>query len=337
MSATTHGRILASEFRPAAGLAGAHVQTLLGGAPFARRPRARRERWELPDGDFLDLDWVAPRGTSWALVLPGLTGHLGSAYAVRLLRSLSARGFRAGLLNYRGHSGIPNRLATGYHAGFTRDLDLLVSCLARSGGPGVLAGYSMGGNLLLKWLGERGADAPVAAAAAVSVPFELAPAAESLRHGAGRGYDRYLLPGLRRYVRRKAPQIAGSIPLPPLRRLRSIRDFDEHITAPLHGFAGAADYYARSSCRPWLGRIGVPTLIVNAIDDPLVPAATLPAANELAGTVTLELAERGGHVGFVGRGPLGLPRFLLEERLAGWLQDRSREAAAKPSAPAAAV
>lgn len=310
------GTVAAADFRPAPLLAGRHLQTLLGGLPSPHRPRVARERWELPDGDFVDIDWLRPQGESWALVLPGLTGGLASAYAVRLLQRLARAGYRAGLLNYRGHSGTPNRLARGYHAGFTRDLDLVARALARRHGPGVAAGYSLGGNLLLKWLGEAGAAAPLRAAAAASVPFELAPAALSLRAGPARVYDRYLLAGLRRYVRRKHARLPA---LPPLRSLRSIWDFDEQVTAPLHGFAGAADYYARTSCRPWLGRIRVPTLIVNARDDPFVPADTLPGPEELGAAVRLELARAGGHVGFLGRGPGLLPRFWLDSRLAEFL------------------
>lgn len=323
MNPARHGRIRHWRLRPPRGLSGRHVQTILGGAPALRRLRAWRERWELPDGDFLDIDWVSRRGSDWALVLPGLTGNLGSAYAARLLRRLAAAGYRAGLLNYRGHSGIPNRLPTGYHAGFTTDLDLVARRLHARCGAGIVAGYSMGGNLLLKWLGECGADVPVYAAVAASVPFELAPAAERLRSGSARGYDRYLLGGLRRYVRRKFASVASPVALPALRRLGSIMEFDEFVTAPLHGFRGAADYYARASCGPWLRCIGIPTLIVNAVDDPLVPRETLPRPEQLAASVTLDLAVRGGHVGFVAGGRL-LPRFALDRHLLAFLAVQRR-------------
>lgn len=324
VGARATGAVTNAGFRPAPLLGNRHVQSVLGGLPPLRRPRVVRERWELPDGDFLDLDWVRPTGTSWALVLPGLTGGPSSAYALRLLRRLARSGYRAALLNYRGLSGAPNRLAASYHAGFTRDLDLVAHRLANRYGPGMVAGYSMGGNLLLKWLGEAGTDAPVRAAAAASVPFELAPAAQSLRDGPARPYDRYLLSGLRRHVRRKQSRLAGSIVIPPLHTLRSIFDFDEHVTAPLHGFVDAADYYARASCRAWLRHIRVPTLIVNALDDPLVPVRTLPGADELGASVQLELARRGGHVGFVAWGPHARLRFWLEARLGDFLTAPSR-------------
>ncbi len=319
MNDPLHGRIRTPAFRPPRGLSNPHLQTLLGGAPHLPRLHPLRERWELPDGDFLDLDWIRSAGKSWLIVLPGLTGDLDSPYAARLLKRFAAAGWRAALLNYRGLSGRPNRRAIGYHAGFTQDLDLVARRLAARYGPGVVAGYSMGGSIVLKWLGESGVEAPVTAAAAVSVPFRLAPSSDSLRDGKARGYGRYLLRGLRRQTRRKFAQVSPPFPLPPPGELKSIYDFDEHITAPLHGFAGANDYYKRASCLPFLRRIAVPTLIVNALDDPLVPREALPEAGELSPSVTLELSAHGGHVGFIGRGRFGLPRFCFNDRLVGFL------------------
>ncbi|MGH8428540.1 MAG: YheT family hydrolase [Gammaproteobacteria bacterium] len=322
MNAPAHGRIQASAFRPPRGLTGANRQTLLGGVPHLPRLHPLRERWELPDGDFLDLDWIRNEGKSWGLVLPGLTGGLDSPYASRVLKRFAAAGWRAALLNYRGLSGRPNRLAIGYHAGFTRDLDLVARRFAARYGPGAVIGYSMGGGIVLKWLGESGAAAPLTAAAAVSVPFRLAPTSDSLRNGEARGYGRYLLRGLRRHTRRKFAQVSPPFLLPPLGELESIYDFDERITAPLHGFDGANDYYERTSCLPWLRRIAVPTLIVNALDDPLIPRETLPAATDLSPSVTLELSAHGGHVGFLGHGRFGLPRFWLDDRLLDFLESR---------------
>lgn len=326
MSAAAHGRVVRSAFRPAFGLGNAHLQTLFGGAPRLARPRPVRERWELADGDFVDLDWLSRSGSTWALVLPGLTGGLESAYALRLLERLAAAGFRAALLNYRGRSGLPNRRTIGYHAGFTRDLDRVAGTLGAQYGPGLVAGYSMGGNLLLKWLGERGAQAPVKAAVAASVPFELEPAAVRLRSGRARYYDRYLLKGLKNYARRKFAAAVPPVPLPDLAGIASIFEFDEHITAPIHGFSGARDYYSSASCRPWLRRIRTPTLIVNALDDPLIPGETLPESCELAPAVTLELAESGGHVGFLGRARSGFPRFWLDRRFTAFLREHDRPA-----------
>lgn len=321
MSEAPHGTVREWAFRPAPGLSNAHLQTVVAGAlPNLRKPRIRRERWELPDGDFADLDWLdnGASGT-WALILPGIAGNLSSPYAARLLKRLGAAGYRAGLLNYRGLSGEPNRLVTAYHAGFTTDLDHIARNLARRHGPGVVVGFSMGGNMLLKWLGEAGTDAPVIAAAAISVPFQLKSASISLCRGRLRPYDRYLTACLRRFTRRKFARTPPPFPPPALHTLRTLREFDEHITAPLNGFANADDYYARSSCFPQLATIATPTLILNALDDPLVPRETLPDARDLSPSVTLELARHGGHVGFLGRNRLGLPHFSLSNRIIDFL------------------
>ncbi len=318
-----HGRVTASGFRPAAGFSGPHRQTFAGGIwPELRRPPIRRERWELPDGDFLDIDWVATatEGAPWALVLPGILGNIGSPYVLRLLERLHRAGYRAGMLNHRGLSGTPNRIPPAYHAGFTRDLDLVAGRLAGRRGPGIVAGYSMGGSVVLKSLGENGTNVPVTAAAAVSVPFRLGPAADALHSGGAAFYGGYLLRGLRRLTREKFARLPAPFLLPPSAELRTLRDFDHRITAPLHGFAGADDYYAKASSLPWLSHIGVPTLVINAVDDPLVPEDTLPGPGDLSPAVTLELTRHGGHVGFLGRSGSGLPRFWLDDRLLDFLQ-----------------
>lgn len=318
VSKPAHGRIIDSAFRPALGLGGAHRQTLAGGLwPVLRRPPLRRERWELPDGDFTDIDWVdrAPGILPWALVLPGIFGKVGSPYAMRLLARLHRAGYRAGLLNHRGLSGTPNRFAPAYHAGFTRDLDHVARHLAEYSGPGLAIGFSMGGSVVLKWLGDSGTNVPVTAAAAVSVPFQLAPAADAIHTGAAGFYGSYLLRGLHRQAARKFSKIACSFPLPPTGNIRTLRDFDDRITAPLHGFAGADDYYEKASSLPSLNHIAVPTLIVNALDDPIVPRDSLPGPDDLSPKVTLELTRHGGHIGFIGRGCYGRPRYWLDDRL----------------------
>lgn len=313
-------RIRTSGFRPAPGLRNAHLQTLAGGLLPARlHAPVTRERWELPDGDFADIDWAEPQTPrGWALVLPGLVGDLRSPYATRVFNRLYRDGYRTGLLNYRGLSGTPNRFPASYHAGFTRDLDLVARQLHSLHGPGIVIGYSMGGNLLLKWLGDGAADVPLRAAVAISAPFHLAPAADHLSDGPARFYGRHLT---RLMLNRERHKFRFTPPpqMPPMAQIRSIRDFDEHITAPLHGFDGARDYYERNSCIGGLGRIAVPTLIVNALDDPLIPRNTLPADDMLSPQVTLELSEHGGHIGFLGRNGRGLPHFWLEDHVAGFI------------------
>ncbi|OBS10989.1 hydrolase [Acidihalobacter prosperus] len=312
-------------FRPAWWLPGPHLQTLW---PYLFSPRRRlalrRERLELPDGDFLDLDWTPPLPGPLVLVLHGLEGSSESGYIRRLTPVLAAHGMQSAILHFRGCSGEPNRLPRAYHAGETQDLARVIRHLRmrQPTRPLGAIGFSLGGNVLLKWLGESASDSPLTAAAAVSVPFDLQAAAARLERGASRIYQSYLLRPLRRAQIRKH-KLRG-IPPPVARdtlaRLRTLREFDDRITAPLHGFAGVEDYYRRSSSRPWLHRIETPTLIVQARDDPFLLPHGIPGADELSAAVRLELTDTGGHVGFVS-GPMpGLSRPWLESRLAAWLE-----------------
>ncbi|MDN5882637.1 MAG: alpha/beta fold hydrolase [Nitrosospira sp.] len=316
-----HGSLRKWAFQPAMGLQNPHLQTLLGASLPSRRPKnIRRERRELPDGDFADIDWLENGFTQpWALIIPGIAGNLSSPCTLRLMKHLSARGYRAGLLNHRGLSGRQNRLATAYHAGFTKDIDLVARGLAKRHGPGIAVGFSMGGNALLKWLGEIGQNAPLRAAAAISVPFQLAPAAEQLQAGRWRLYDRRLTACLRSFTQRKFARMSPPFALPDLKLLKTLREFDDRITAPLHGFTDADDYYKQSSCLPWLQQIAVPTLIINALDDPLIPRSSLPVENDLSPAVTLALSNHGGHVGFLGRGR-AFPRFKLNDYLLDYFE-----------------
>lgn len=324
-SHASHGCIVASAFRPAWWLPGPHAQTLF---PFVARRRLaitpRRERLHLPDGDFLDLDWAlaAPRQAPLVLVLHGLEGSLQSHYAGGLLTSLNYAGLRAVLMNFRGCSGEPNRLPRSYHSGDTGDLDWVVRELrCREPDTGFAAiGFSLGGNVLLKWLGEYADCAPIQAAVAVSVPFSLAIAAERLDRGLSRFYQWYLLAKLRRSLLVKHRQMALPFELPDLKSLRNFRSFDDAITAPLHGFRDVDDYYARASSRPFLKDIACPTLILHAADDPFMSPSVLPAAVELSAAVRLELSPRGGHVGFVA-GDFGHPVYWLEQRINTFLKN----------------
>jgi len=322
------GVIAPSGFRPAWWLPGAHLQTLY--PHLLRRPRppaVERERVELPDGDFVDLDWAPQTGRPGELVLllHGLEGSIRSHYAAGLLSALHAAGMNAVLMHFRGCSGEPNRLPRAYHSGDTGDLDHVARLLLRrSGVTGLcVAGVSLGGNVLLKWLGEQGAAAPVRRAAAVSVPFDLANAARRMERGLSRLYQAWLLGRLRASLRAKAQRMALPVAIDRLDRLTTFRAFDDAVTAPLHGFAGVDDYYRRSSSRPFLARIAVPTLILHARDDPFMTPDAIPREDELAPPVTLELSTHGGHVGFVaGRLP-GRPQYWAEQRLCRFLRDAS--------------
>lgn len=318
----THGRrTKPSAYAPVWWLPDGHTQTLWG-ALCRRVPAvlARRERIELPDGDFVDLAHVGADAAPAVLVLHGLEGDLQSPYARALLHAIAARGWHGVLLHFRGCSGEPNRLPRHYHSGDTGDLAHILALLRRRAPALAAVGYSLGGNVLLKYLGERGAGAGLAAACAVSVPFDLALAVDTLNRGFARVYQRRLVASLQAKARRKFARLAAPIDLAELARWRDFRSFDERVTAPLHGFASAADYYARSSSRPFLREIAVPTLIVHAEDDPFLDPRGIPTAPELGAPVTLELADRGGHVGFV----------ATED---GWLERRIADfvAAASPA------
>jgi predicted alpha/beta-fold hydrolase len=227
-------------------------------------------------------------------------------------------------MHFRGCSGEPNRLSRSYHSGETGDLSYVLHLLrCRFPGPPLAAyGVSLGGNVLLKYLGESGSETPLSAAAASSVPFTLANAAMTLQEGFARLYQSYLLRGLIASMRAKLQRLSPPFPLPDLDSLKTIYDFDDRITAPLHGFEGADDYYARSSSRQFLAGIGIPTLVLHALDDPFMTPAGIPCAAELAESVVLELSQQGGHMGFVHAGHAYLPRFWLAEHVPAWLHSR---------------
>ncbi len=309
-----------SSFRPAWWLPGPHLQTLWP-ALVRRRPRlaSRQQRLELPDGDFLDLARLPGDGPR-VLLLHGLEGSIASHYAGTLMARLAQQGMEPVLMHFRGCSGEPNRLPRGYHSGETGDLEWVIEALQRGDGKPVSAavGFSLGGNVLLKWLGERSGDCPLHTAVAVSVPFRLADSARRMERGLSRLYQAHLMQRMKAAYRQKFEHIPSPLEV-DLEALRSFRQFDQAITAPLHGFRDADDYYVRASSRPWLRRIAVPTLVLHALDDPFMYPETVPGDDELSPAVTLELSRHGGHVGFVAGALPWRPRYWLEERIAAHL------------------
>lgn len=316
-------------FRPAWWLPGGHLQTLwpalLRRPP---RPAIERERLELADGDFLDLEWAAeaPAGGAVVLLLHGLEGGLGSHYVPGLMQALMARGMRPVLMYHRGCSGEPNRSHRRYTGGDTGDLEAVVDHLRHRfpDAPLAAVGFSLGGNILLKWLGETGAANALTAAVAVSPPFRLNRAADRLERGLSRLYQRHLLTALRRAIRHKYRDCPGACPVPlaEIERLTTFRAFDDRFTAPVHGYAGAADYYARASCRPFLARIAVPTLVIHALDDPFTTPDAVPAPDEAAAPVILDIHRHGGHVGFVAGAVPARPVYWLEQAVPAFLAER---------------
>ncbi len=312
-------------FEPAWWLPGPHLQTLWA-ARVRRpvRPHTRRERLELPDGDFVDLDWSGDGQGAIVVILHGLEGSLESRYAAGLLKALAQRGWRGVLMYFRGCSGVCNRLPRGYHSGDTGDMAYLFQTLRRRepATPLAAVGYSLGGNALLKYLGETGTAALPDAAIAVSVPFLLEQSARRLERGFSRIYQRHLIDSLKHKIRLKFETMPCPLDLPPLHRLKTFHAFDDAVTAPLHGFSGADDYYSRASSRQYLGGIRKPTLILHALDDPFMYPRSVPSEEELPEVVSLELSRHGGHVGFVSGTIPWRPRYWLEERIPAWLEDK---------------
>ena len=320
-------------FKPAWWLPGPHLQTLWN--PMCRQPAKltrTRERLWLDDGDFLDLDWYGPHQADapLVLVLHGLTGSSDSLYVLGLQQQLAAQGWASVALNWRGCSGEPNLLPRGYHSGVSDDLAAVIQHLqaVRPLAPRYAVGYSLGGNVLLKYLGETGEGSRLQAAVAVSVPFRLDHCADRIGLGFSRVYQAHFMRELGAYVRDKKqrfrvngqqPHLATLEQLGPLDKMRTFWDFDGQVTAPLHGYADADDYYRRASSRYFLPEIKVPTLLIQAADDPFVFRHSLPELHELAADTRLELHPHGGHVGFID-GSLTKPGLYLERRIPQWLR-----------------
>lgn len=312
-----------ASFRPARWLAGPHLQTL-GAALLPTPPVPARERavFELPDGDFVEVHWSSPRrpGAPLMVVLHGLEGSAESRYARRILAAADATGWQGVVLHARGCGGTPNRLPRGYHAGETGDLAAFLEAAPSMGHETVTAvGYSLGGNVLAKYLGERGPAARLVAAVAVSVPYDLRDAAAAVDVGFARLYRNRLLKLMKRRLRegldsgRLDPRWAAAL------EARDFRSFDALFTAPVHGFTDVDDYYDRCSARGYLSRIRKPTLLLHALDDPLMTPACLPDAAQLPPAVRLEAYPEGGHVGFVSGGTPWRPATWLEPRILGFL------------------
>jgi len=325
--------ITRSDFKPAWWLPGPHLQTLWVG--MVRRTPAitvRRERLELPDGDFVDLAWTTGPDTGQPLVcvFHGLEGSLDSPYASGTLGVAESLGLRGVLMHFRGCSGEPNRLPRAYHSGDTDDIRFFLKTV-REREPGTTlgaVGFSLGGNALLKYLGEEGEGSPIAAAAAVSAPLQLAACADRMSRGFSRVYQWHLLRSLKATASEKARLLRDS-PIDPatIPAMNSFWAFDDGVTAPLHGFEGAADYYERSSSRQFLPRVRTETLILHSEDDPFMTPDVLPSASELPPGVRLELSAGGGHVGFVGGRTPFKGSYWLEDRLQRWFVEKLVEPA----------
>jgi uncharacterized protein len=298
-----------------------------------------REVLVTPDGDELVVDRVdGPAGAPRVILLHGLEGSSYSVYIQGLLEGIRRRGWRGFAMNFRSCARdprelsrcLPNRRPRLYHSGETSDFDFLVRTLRdREPGAALFAiGVSLGGNVLLKWRGENPSGAGVAAAAAISTPYDLAASARHLESFTGRVYTRRFLATLRAKAldaARRFPEAAARIDAARVRAARTFREFDDAATAPLHGFAGADDYYRRASSLPLLAAIAAPTLCLSAEDDPFLPGEALARARRAAGaspSIAFHVTRRGGHIGWVaGRVPWR-PRYWAEDAVLSWLAAR---------------
>lgn len=312
-------------FKPAWWLPNSHLQTLW--PVFCRRRiknlELRRERFELPDGDFIDLDWTGEGAGPLVLILHGFEGSIESHYSMGLLQAMCQNGWRGVFMHFRGCSGEPNRLPRSYHSGETHDVATIIAEIQKRepGTPLAAIGISLGGNVLLKWIGETGKHNPLRAAIAISVPFELHKAASRIQQGFSRVYQWYFLRCLRTRLLHKFQVVPTLANAALLSQCHTIMDFDDKVTAPLHGFADADEYYTISSSRQYLRTIQVPTLILHAKDDPFMTEDVIPKDSELSPMVSLEITETGGHVGFVSGTVPWRPQYWLEQRIPGFLHE----------------
>ena len=318
-------------FTPAKGLKNAHLQTLFP-ALFRKKGeiRAEIETFELDDGDFVDCYWYGkPEGDSRkpiVILFHGLQGSFHSSYIQGMMPALKRSGYSAVLMHFRGCSGRENRLARSYHSGDTADAAAWIAELGKRypHTPLYAIGYSLGGNMLLKLLGEQGSASLLSAAVSISAPIQLELSAGRMERGFSRLYQHYLLRELKRSLGQKYDmhpmQRLIGLRREEIKKIKNFHTFDDLYTAPIHGFRSADDYYQKSSARQFLKKIKTPALIIQALDDPFMTEETVPEASEISAVVTLEVYPHGGHVGFVG-GSLLQPEYWLEKRVIAYLSE----------------
>lgn len=303
-------RLVQLLYNPPRWLPTSHAQTIVP-ALFARRPSVdyRRERWDTPDGDFIELDWLAypagetapPPDAPLFVLFHGLEGSSDSHYARVLMASARAMGWHGVVPHFRSCSGPINLAPRFYHLADSAEVDWVLHRLHRSHrGPLVVAGVSLGGNVLLRWLGERGTDAAfVSAAAAISTPLDVHAGGRALSQGFALVYTMSFLKTLKRKALSKLEQYPGLFDRDAVLACRTMYEYDNVVTAPIHGFRDTEEYWTRATTRPLLPDVVVPTLVLNARNDPFLPSAALPTRAEVSPAIELDQPEAGGHVGFM--------------------------------------
>lgn len=321
-------------FKAAWWLSNSHLQTIYP-ALFRKAPKPpdyRRERLTTPDHDFIDVDYCGTGKQALIMLIHGLTGSSQSDYIKGLQSVLLKQGFRSAAINFRGCSGQPNNKARSYHSGETEDIHFLYQTLRQREPETPLGavGFSLGGNVLLKWLGEQGGQLKLFAAVAVSVPLLLDICATKLDKGFAKYYRDRLLEELKAYMHNKQQHLASIDQtqeafkikeLGDLSNINSFWQYDDRVVAKLHGFKDVHDYYRRSSSRQYLKSIEIPTLLIQAVDDPFMTHEVLPGPDEISPQVQLELTRHGGHVGFISGSVPFRPEYWLERRIPAFLSD----------------
>ncbi len=324
-------------FKPAWWLSNSHLQTIYP-ALFRRAPNPpdyRRERLETPDHDFIDIDYCGAGKQPLVMLVHGLTGSSQSGYIKGLQSALFKQGLRSVVLNFRGCSGSSNNRARSYHSGETEDIQFLYQTLRQRepNTPLAVVGFSLGGNVVLKWLGEQGSRLDLFAAVAVSVPLLLGICATKLDNGLSKLYRGKLLGELKAYMHNKLQHLDSTGQTQEAMKVRELGDlsainsfwqYDDRVVAKLHGFNDVHDYYRRSSSRQYLKSIAVPTLVIQAIDDPFMTREVLPGLSEVSPQVQLEFTKHGGHVGFISGLIPFRPEYWLERRIPEFLLGISR-------------
>jgi len=324
--------LIPTTFKPAWWLSNSHLQTIY--PAFLRNvsnpPDYRRERLTTPDHDFIDIDYCGSGNQPLIMLIHGLTGSSQSGYIKGLQSTLLKQGLRSAAINFRGCSGSSNNKARSYHSGETEDIHFLYQTLRQREPetPLAVVGFSLGGNVVLKWLGEHGDRLNLFAAVTVSVPLLLDVCATKLDTGFAKCYRDNLLKELKIYIKDKLQHLENISRFEEAAKIKALGDlsginsfwqYDDRVVAKLHGFNDVHDYYRRSSSRQYLKSISVPTLLIQAVDDPFMTKEVLPGPDEISSYVHLELSEHGGHVGFISGLIPFRPEYWLEQRIPEFL------------------
>lgn len=327
--------LISSSFKPDWWARNAHIQTIFADVLTKRRHKfPLTERLELPDQDFVDLVWTSELTNDYdgslIVIFHGLEGSIKSHYAYRLLDKLRQLKRPAVMMHFRGCSGVPNRLERAYHSGETNDPRFFIEHLVKRYPHCKInaVGYSLGGNVLLKYLSTYRANPLINRAVAISPPLQLAACEKRLKHGFSRVYQFHLLKRMKRNLTVKLatmPKLATMLGCGnDISKISTFHQFDSLVTAPLHGFDNAKHYYQQSSALPLLVNITVPSLILHAKDDPFMTDDVIPRSEQLSDSIEYELAQRGGHVGFIGGKYPWAPQFYIEQRVIEFFNQANR-------------